>query len=137
MASIIIISGKQKGEFLPLGKRTSVIGRAENLPLQVLGPTISRKHLRITYDNNTNQYFVEDLKSKHGVFINKHKILDITVLHESDEILIGDVTLLFTDKDFTDKESALSHYKKRGEQKRTTIGDIEDSYYPNLKHNIV
>ena len=121
MASIIVTSGEQKGEFLPLGRRTSVIGRAENLPLQVLGRLISRKHLRITYDNNTNQYFAEDLKSKHGVFINKHKISNITALHECDEILIGDVTLLFTDKDFDDRKSALSHYKKYGERNRTTI----------------
>ena len=123
MASIIVTSGDQKGEFLPLGRRTSVIGRAENLPLQVLGRLISRKHIRISYDNKTNQYFAEDLKSKHGVFINKHKISNIATLHDTDEILIGDVTLLFTIEDFNDKESALSHYKKVGEKKRSTIGE--------------
>ena len=133
MSSIIVTSGEQKGEFLPLGKRTSVIGRAENLPLQILGSLVSRKHLRIFYDQNTNQYYAEDLKSKHGVFINRHKINNDAVLSEGDEILIGDVTLLFTDKDFDDKKSALSHYKKRGEKKRTTIGDTED-YYWNFRH---
>ena len=134
MASIIIISGDQKGEFLPLGRRTSVIGRAENLPLQVLSRLISRKHLRITYDNSTNQYYAEDLKSKHGVFINKQKISTPVVLHDGDEILIGDTTLFFTDEDFNDKENALSHYKKVGERKRTTIGNAEEFYYPNPKH---
>jgi pSer/pThr/pTyr-binding forkhead associated (FHA) protein len=123
MASIIVTSGKQEGEFLPLGRRTSVVGRAENLPLQILSSLISRKHLRIFFDKNTNKYYAEDLKSKHGVFINKHKITDVTSLNDADEILIGDVTLLFTDKDFDDRESALSHYKKVGEQKRTTIGE--------------
>jgi pSer/pThr/pTyr-binding forkhead associated (FHA) protein len=123
MASIIVTSGKQEGEFLPLGRRTSVVGRAENLPLQILSSLISRKHLRIFFDKNTNKYYAEDLKSKHGVFINNHKITDVTSLNDADEILIGDVTLLFTDKDFDDRESALSHYKKVGEQKRTTIGE--------------
>jgi pSer/pThr/pTyr-binding forkhead associated (FHA) protein len=123
MASIIMTSGDQKGEFLPLGRRTNVIGRAENLPLQILGRLVPRKHLRIFFDKNTNKYYAEDLKSKHGVFINKHKITDVTSLNDADEILIGDVTLLFTDKDFDDRESALSHYKKVGEQKRTTIGE--------------
>jgi pSer/pThr/pTyr-binding forkhead associated (FHA) protein len=123
MASIIMTSGDQKGEFLPLGRRTSVIGRAENLPLQVLSSLISRKHLRVFFDKNTSKYYAEDLKSKHGVIINKHKIFDVTVLNDGDEILIGDVALLFTDKDFDDRESALSHYKKVGEQKRTTIGE--------------
>ena len=123
MASIIVTSGEQKGEFLPLGKRTSVIGRAENLPLQILGSLVSRKHLRIFFDANTSKYYAEDLKSKHGVFINRFKITDTVVLSDGDEILIGDVTLLFTDQDFDDRESALSHYKKYGEQKRTTIGE--------------
>ena len=50
MASIIVTSGEQKGEFLPLGRRTSVIGRAESLPLQVLGRLVSRKHIRIFFD---------------------------------------------------------------------------------------
>jgi pSer/pThr/pTyr-binding forkhead associated (FHA) protein len=122
MASIIVTSGEQKGEFLPLGKRTSVIGRAENLPLQILGSLVSRKHLRIFFDQNANKYYAEDLKSKHGVFINKNKIADAVALSDGDEILIGDVTLLFTDQDFDDRKSALSHYKKYGEQKRTTIG---------------
>jgi pSer/pThr/pTyr-binding forkhead associated (FHA) protein len=123
MASIIVSSGDQKGEFLPLGKRTNVIGRAENLPLQILGSSISRKHLRIYYDNKLNTYFAEDIKSKHGIFINKNKISDAVMLSDGDEILIGDVTLLFTDKDFDDKDNALLHYKKLGEQKRTTMGE--------------
>ena len=47
MASLIVTSGEQKGEYLPLGRRTSVIGRAENLPFQILDDVVSRKHLRI------------------------------------------------------------------------------------------
>jgi pSer/pThr/pTyr-binding forkhead associated (FHA) protein len=133
MASIIITSGDQRGEFLPLGRRTSVIGRAENLPLQVLGRLISRKHLRITYDNSANQYFAEDLNSKHGVFINKQKISTPVDLNDGDEILIGDVLLFFTDEDFNDKESALSHYKKAGEKKRTTMDNTENFNHPDPK----
>ena len=123
MASIIVASGEQKGEFLPLGRRTSVIGRAENLTLQILGRLVSRKHLRIFYDTDKNKYYAEDLKSKHGVFINGYKIADAAVLCDGDEILVGNVKLMFTDQDFNDKESALSHYKKCGERKRTTIGE--------------
>ncbi len=123
MASLIVTSGDQTGEFLPLGKRTSVIGRAENLPLQILDDKVSRKHLRICFEDATHKYYAEDMNSKHGVFVNKHKITDPAALTDGDEILIGDVTLLFTDENICDRESALSHYKKVGERKRTTIGD--------------
>jgi pSer/pThr/pTyr-binding forkhead associated (FHA) protein len=123
MASIIVTSGEQKGEFLPLGRRISVIGRAETLPLQILDDLVSRKHLRIRFDESTGKYSAEDMESRHGVFINKHKISELTTLVEGDEILIGKTTLLFTDKDFADRESALSHYKKIGERERPTVVD--------------
>ena len=121
MASVIVTSGKSKGEYLPLGRRISVIGRAESLPLQILDAMVSRKHLRIKFDESTSTYLAEDLDSKHGTFINKHKISDATALSEGDEILLGQTTLLFTDKDFDTQESALMHYKQCGEKERVTL----------------
>ena len=120
MASIIITSGEQKGEFLPLGRRISVIGRGEALPMQILDDLVSRKHLRIWFNEDTSTYDAEDMDSKHGVFINGHKITERTRLNEDDEILIGQTTLLFTEEDFDDRESALMHYKKFGERMRPT-----------------
>jgi len=121
MASIIVISGNQAGEFLPLGRRTSMIGRAEeSLSLQVLDDLVSRKHMRIRFDEGTNRYYAEDMKSKHGTFINGRKITDKTALAEGDEIVIGQTKLLFTEKDFDSRESVLTHYKKVGERSRST-----------------
>ena len=120
MASIIITSGESKGEFLPLGRRTNVIGRAESLSLQILDDMVSRKHLRIEFNQGECKYYAEDLGSRHGTFINKHKISQEMVLSEGDEILLGQTTLLFTDKDFDTQESALMHYNKRGEKSRAT-----------------
>ena len=57
MGSVIVTSGKQKGEYLPLGRRTSVIGRDEAISLQVLDTMVSRKHLRIWFDNATGRYY--------------------------------------------------------------------------------
>jgi pSer/pThr/pTyr-binding forkhead associated (FHA) protein len=120
MASIIITSGPQKGNFYPLGQRTNVIGRAEALPIQILDDLVSRRHMQICYDKDRKQYYALDMKSKHGVFINGGKITKEAILVDGDEILIGQTTLLFTDKDFVDRESALSHFKKVGERMRPT-----------------
>ena len=120
MASLFIISGDQKGDYYPLGFRTNVIGRDEALPIQVLDNMVSRKHLQIRYDKQQDQYFALDMKSKHGVSINNRKIMEETALVDEDEILIGQTTLLFTEKDFNDWESALSHFKKVGERRRPT-----------------
>lgn len=120
MASLFIISGDQKGDYYPLGTRTYVIGRDEALPIQVLDDSVSRKHLQIRYDKQKGQYHTLDMKSKHGVFINEKKITEETALIDGDEILIGQTTLLFTEKNFEDWESALSHFKKVGERMRPT-----------------
>jgi len=121
MASIIITSGDSKGQYLLLGRRTNVIGRAEALPMQILDDMVSRKHLRIRYDENTNQHYAEDMESKHGVFINNRKITELTLLNDGDEILLGQTILMFTNKDFDNSESALAHYKKAGERQRPTM----------------
>ena len=123
MASIIVMSGAQKGDYYPLGRRTNVVGRDEGAPIQILDEHISRKHMQIRFDPDKKQYHALDMKSKHGVFINGGKIHDETLLADDDQIHIGQTDLLFTEKDFTDRESALSHFKKVGERMRATIID--------------
>ncbi|MHC4157654.1 MAG: FHA domain-containing protein [Planctomycetota bacterium] len=120
MASIIIATGEQKGDFYPLGHRTNVVGRDEALPIQILDEHVSRKHMRIRFDEESKRYSVIDMGSKNGVLINGTKIDKETVLTDGDYITIGDTTLMFTLKDFEDRESALSHYKKVGERSRPT-----------------
>lgn len=123
MGSIIVTSGKQKGEYLPLGRRTSVISRDETISLQVLDSMVSRKHLRIWFDKATNRYYADDMHSKHGVFINWGKITDSVALTEGDEIVIDQTMLLYTDNDFDNRESALEHYKMRGQKELRTQTD--------------
>ena len=123
MGSVIVTSGKQKGEYLPLGRRTSVIGRDEAISLQVLDTMVSRKHLRIWFDNATGRYYADDMQSKHGVFINGGKITESATQTDGDEIMIGDTMLLYTDKDFDSRESALEHYKERGQRELRTAAD--------------
>lgn len=123
MASLIVLSGSQKDNYYPLGRRTNVIGRDEALMIQILDERISRKHLQISYDKDKNEYHALDMSSKHGVYINNNKITGDTRLAEGDSITIGATVLWFTFSDFPDKESALSHYKKVGEKARPTFID--------------
>ncbi len=104
-------------------ERTNVIGRDEAVPIQVLDSKVSRKHLQIRYDKEKGEYSAIDMKSKHGVFIKGVQINNETVLADNDYIRIGQTTLLFTLKDFDDRENALSHFKKVGERQHPTITD--------------
>lgn len=120
MASIIVMTGTQKGDYYPLGRRTNVIGRDEALPIQILDDRVSRKHMKIRFDADKGRYYAVDMDSKHGVFVNGSRITDKTVLNDGDYITIGRTSLFFAVKDFADRESALSHFKKAGERERPT-----------------
>ncbi len=120
MASLIVTNGKQEGSYYPLGRRTNVVGRDEALPIQILDNMVSRKHLQIRFDQTANRYFAYDMKSRNGVYVNNRRIEDEVALQDGDVILVGMTAILFADRDFKDKESALLHYKKVGERMRVT-----------------
>jgi pSer/pThr/pTyr-binding forkhead associated (FHA) protein len=131
MASLIVTSGKREGDYYPLGRRTNVVGRDEALPIQILDNMVSRKHMQIRFDEKAGRYCAFDMKSRNGVYVNNHRIAEETFLADGDVIVIGLTTLLFVDKDFKDKESALLHYKKVGERLRvTTYGPRDPSEFP-------
>ena len=66
MASIIVMSGTQN-EFYLLAQSVYVIGRSENLPIQILDEYVSRQHLQIRFDRQKNCYCALDLGGKFRV----------------------------------------------------------------------
>lgn len=121
MASLIVTNGPKKGDYYPLGRRTTVVGRDEALPIQIIDPHISRKHMQIRFNEGDGTYSVVDMASKHGVLVNGMRIKDEAVLNDNDQIAIGETVLLFTMKDFEDRENALLHFKKVGQRNLPTI----------------
>lgn len=119
MASMFVLSGETVN-YYPLGKRTTVVGRDEAVPIQVVDKQVSRKHMQIRLDKETECYYATDMSSRNGVFINGRKIQEETVLADGDRIRIGDTEMLFTLKDFPDRENALHNFKKVGERKFST-----------------
>ena len=120
MASIIVVTGSSKGDYYPLGSRANVVGRDEAVPIQILDPKVSRRHIQIRFIAD-KEYSVIDMSSKHGVWINDEKMKEETILKDNDYITIGTTTMLFTFSDFTDRENALCHYKKVGQRNLPTI----------------
>ena len=112
MASIIITNGLQKGDYYQLDALENIIGRSNDCTVQVLDEQVSRQHMQIVHDPDKNTYRSQDLRSTHGVYLNGKKSFSETILKEGDQITIGSATLLFTIKDFTDRESALAYFKQ-------------------------
>lgn len=121
MASIIVASGQQQGMYLPLGKGKTVIGRAENLPMQVVDDKVSRKHVQVRFEEADSTYRVVDMGSSNGTLVAGKKISEETVLKDGDEIEIGTTKLLFTMTDPKDKPNALEVLKNVGQRGRSTL----------------
>jgi len=121
MASIVIVSGSNEGDYYPLGRRTNVIGRGEACPIQIVDDSISRKHLQLRFDSSDGQYHALDMRSANGVIVNGRRIQDEIVLRDGDIIDIGGSRILFAEQDFADRESAMNRYKQQGQRGKSTL----------------
>src|SRR5437016_5454974 len=92
--AIIVSSGPQEGLFLPLGRKTSVIGRDEAASLQIEDDQVSRKHLQVRFDADTTTYTVLDMRSSNGTLLNGRPLSSDTPLKDGDEITLGKSTVL-------------------------------------------
>ena len=121
MASLIVANGEKEGDYYPLGHRTTVIGRDEAVPIQIIDSHVSRKHMQIRFNASDESYSVVDMSSKHGTYVNGVPVREEAVLNDNDRITVGKTDLLFTLSDFEDRENALLHYKKVGQRNLPTI----------------
>ncbi|MCW5777623.1 MAG: FHA domain-containing protein [Phycisphaeraceae bacterium] len=125
MASIIVVAGPNKGDYYPLGaKRNWSVGRLAQCSIQIVDDSVSREHCALELAESGQFLTVRDKESSHGTFLNGEKVEQPRQAKDGDQIAIGSSTLLFTTRDFPDRESALKdqHLKRWfGEDIRTTM----------------
>ena len=104
-AKLVIKQDKRKGHEFPITDKPVLLGRWDtdsgsfpeiDLTEDDLESRVSRKHACIFFEGN--KYFVEDLGSLNGTFINKGSRLSpgsSHELHDGDEIIIGKTFLDF------------------------------------------
>ncbi len=124
MASILVVKGPNKGDYYPVQKGRMTVGRLAGCTIQVVDDSVSREHCALEFDKATSKLTVIDRGSSFGVKINTEKVDGQALASDGDEIVIGDSSLLFTTRDFDNRESALKdqHLKRWfGEDNRQTI----------------
>lgn len=121
MASILVVTGPNQGDYYPLGHRTIVVGRDEGCPIQIVDERVSRKHVQIRFDHTDDRYHALDMKSGNGTLVNDRRISEAISLADGDVIAIGVSELMFMAVDFPDRETAFEHYRKRGERTKSTV----------------
>jgi hypothetical protein len=82
------ISGKYQGGEFPLRmNREIIIGRSSDLDMVLVEDMVSRRHAKIT--TTESDFFIEDMGSTNGTFVNGEKVLGRAELVEGDRILVG------------------------------------------------
>ncbi|MBN1145708.1 MAG: FHA domain-containing protein [Anaerolineales bacterium] len=79
----------------PAGRFTSaevIAGRDPACDLQVQDKTISARHARLSYHHG--QWWVEDLRSRNGTFLNQEKVVEPLVMAAGDQLRLGQVVFL-------------------------------------------
>ncbi len=132
------ISGKyQGGEFPIVNDKPIIVGRSSDLDMVLVEDMVSRKHARITMQQD--QIWIEDLGSTNGSFVNGEKIKRAR-LKEGDRVLIGTSILKViagegARADSTDAKRDLENVaaaRGRSTQARTMSGSIEEVPLPDL-----
>jgi two-component system, cell cycle response regulator len=91
---LIYIQGGPTGQLIELAFNSQfVIGRGSECELQIDLPSISRVHAKITRDDA--EYYIEDLNSTNGTYLERNRISQLTPLTDSVIIRLGEVVFKF------------------------------------------
>jgi pSer/pThr/pTyr-binding forkhead associated (FHA) protein len=133
------ISGKYQGGEFPLRpNREIIIGRSSDLDMVLVEDMVSRKHAKITTDDQV--VTIQDLGSTNGTFVNGEKVRKAD-LKDGDRILIGTsiIKIVFVDGENTShlteteaRSKMAVAANKRTAAPKSMAGSIEEIPLPDL-----
>ncbi len=87
IAHLTVFKGPNAGRRYPIDEAGLVIGRQPDASVYLESLAVSRHHAKITQENGS--FFVQDLGSSNGTFVNGHRIVGRVPLTERDTLQIG------------------------------------------------
>lgn len=90
-AFVYVERGPGQGQLVPVRQGVTVIGRASVAELRLQHPSISRRHAQIVRKGEF--FYVKDLGSQNGTYVNAQKISSEVEVHPGDELAVGSALL--------------------------------------------
>jgi ABC-type multidrug transport system ATPase subunit/pSer/pThr/pTyr-binding forkhead associated (FHA) protein len=87
IAIFTIVAGPNAGNKFEIFQQEQIIGRNPSVDIVIAHPEVSSRHARIIYQGE--QYFIEDLKSSNGTFVNGQRTQGLVALKDGDAIMLG------------------------------------------------
>jgi serine phosphatase RsbU (regulator of sigma subunit)/pSer/pThr/pTyr-binding forkhead associated (FHA) protein len=104
MAVLKVVKGLTPEQVFPLERDSSILGRHPDCDIVLPVGAVSRQHAQII--KVENQYYLEDLKSRNGTFLNDECIEGRQKLSENDEVRICDLVFKFLSDPANDSGSS-------------------------------
>jgi len=100
MAFLKAIKGLNPGQIFPLEGDSIILGRNSECDIVLEVGAVSRHHARIV--RAERKYYVEDLASRNGTFLNEKSVEGRKLLEENDQIQVCDLVFVFHGQDASD-----------------------------------
>ncbi len=97
MATLQIVDGPGTGQQFRLSQAEAIIGRLPECDVVLPSRAVSRRHARIFF--NQGNFYLEDLQSRNGTFLNGKRVEQAHLLKDRDVIDICDISLSFLEAD--------------------------------------
>ena len=93
MALLQSLNGQNQGQQYPLAGQRAIMGRHPDCDIVLDVGAVSRQHAQIVIVND--EFFVEDLESRNGTFVNGQLVRGRKLLQENDRVKICDLLFSF------------------------------------------
>lgn len=90
-AFLYVERGPGQGQLVPLADGMTVLGRSSSADFRLQHPSISRRHAQLTREGG--RFFLKDLESQNGTFINRLRVTREVEVGPGDQIALGTVLL--------------------------------------------
>lgn len=84
---LVVLDGPHANHYWTINQESIIVGRDEDCDIVLPERQVSRQHIRIYRQDN--QYYVTDLESKNGTWINGHRLEGTRELNDGDEIHVA------------------------------------------------
>jgi len=128
-AHLVVQNEDGQDTILSLADGPVTVGRRTSNEMQILDPTVSREHVRISHDDDGGH--IEDLGSTHGTFVNDIRVTAAQSLNHNDRVRLGrannNIMIFRTHREFSDLMETAEEIEPTAENLRNLWALLEIS----------